>query len=1319
MDTSQCLTDEFLVGLIDGPLEPDERSRAYLHMAKCAQCREVVAVLLRDERHPPSNELLAVPLEAAGWTPPDAFDEFRMVQPLGRGSMGVVYLAHDLELDRQVAVKFIATARPDARARKRFQNEARAIARLQHPNVVTVYRVGEVQGLPYIVSEYLVGKSLLQMEAPLPWRRVLSLGIGLARGLAAAHRQGVLHRDLKPANIFLTSAEEVKLLDFGLAELINAGDSSSSRGARAIAGTPFYMAPELFQEAPATPQSDLYSLGLVLYELCAGWLSLTQGELFRRGPRPEEQRGAREPAPLGRAVSTPPLSQHVPGIDLDFASIIDRCLSAEPEKRFASAEALCAELERLLIPSEHFTRNPYRGLAPFEAEHRGLFFGRDAEIRAVLERLRRQPLVLVAGDSGVGKSSLCRAGIIPRVAQGALDERRNFRCRTLEPGRWPLAALAAALAPVLGCTEMELKDRFTATPQWLGSALRAAHEEGRGLLLCVDQLEELITLAEPAQAASFASLMGELALPSSGVRVLLAVRGDFLTRIGALPGLGDRIEQALYLLRPLSPEGARAAITGPARSFGVAFESEQLLQALIEATAREAGSLPLLQFTLAELWERRDRARACITREELDKIGGVAGALSRHADEVLARLERAGQQVARRLFGLLITAEGTRCERSEEELASTSQEVEPVLRVLVAGRLLYARAVEGRTSYEIAHEALITHWSTMRRWLDEDAGQRALRQRVEVSSTEWERSGRAADLLWRGRQLDETRGLDMTSLGVREQRFLKASQRAVRLQRLGRGLTALLFLLGIGGFYLGMRLNAAMETRVFVQKRMEEARTAHSQARLRDFLASQGREGALTLFSAGLPADSEQMREFWSLAEVEWDRALEEFREANDHYVVSARALESAISRSPDHPEARKLLLQNLRERLELAERFHREDERARLMEDFERLAAQDPTQLDWLHAPAELSLVTEPPDARVEISRYVGDRGRLRKEPVVGQAPPGATPIQRWMLPPGSYHLRIIHQDYVPIDLPLLLERGRTERVKLVLPAHVPEGYVYIPPGCFLSGTSDPELVRVGAMESAPLHRVCHEKGYLIGRHEVTLGDWIAYLSSLDKEKGKEPRRILMNPASNSSGRTFKLEQLADGTWTLTFARAGEQPLRVRAGEPFRYPGRAPQHAQDWLRFPLADVSARDVEGYLAWLDDKKLKGARLCSEWEWTRAARGADNRRFPHGDQLSQYEANIDTTYGRNDRTYGPDEVGSHPGSVSPFGLHDMAGNVLEMTHAGTARPEATAIVQRGGAWYYPALYASIASLQPSTPEHRDVRVGLRVCASLQDP
>ncbi|WP_329729484.1 bifunctional serine/threonine-protein kinase/formylglycine-generating enzyme family protein [Archangium sp.] len=1284
---SQCLTDELLAGLLEGRLSGEELSRAHHHTAECPSCRELLVTLVRGARSPSNavnlshSETPHGPL-ATDWSPPTEFDEFQLERPLGRGAMGVIYLAHDRELDRRVAVKFIAAARPHSRLREHFQTEARAIARLQHPNVVTVFRVGEVEGHPYIVSEYLAGQSVEELTAPLPWRRVLGLGIGLARGLAAAHRQGVLHRDLKPANIFLTLEGEVKLLDFGLAELVEEEGAGRPGSMRRPVGTPRYMAPELFRGAPATPRSDIYSLGLVLHELCTG---------------PLPQRPCLEPPGHGGG---PRLTPSVPGIDPDFAALLERCLRVEPEERFASAEALRDALERLREPEVLTQGNPYRGLAPFEAEHRALFFGRDADIRAVLERLRRHPLVLVAGDSGVGKSSLCRAGILPRVARGALDEYRDFTALTLEPGRRPLAALAAALAPVLGQPEAELHARLSGAPGELGPALRAAHQEGRGLLLFVDQLEELVTLSEPAQAERFASLLGELALPSAGVRVLLAARGDFLLRLAALPGLGGEVERALYLLRPLTPQGVREAIVGPARGRGVVFESEALLQTLVEAAARSAGSLPLLQFTLAELWERRDAVRSCITQAALDEMGGVAGALSRHADGVLSRLSRSSRQEAHRLLCLLITAEGTRGQRSEEELTAGSDEARATLRALIEGRLLHTRTTGDQVSHEIAHEALISSWGTLRQWLDEDAGLRALRQRLETAGAEWERLGRAPDLLWRKRQLEEARTLDTTSLGTREQDFLRASRRAVRRQKLRRWSAGLLLVLLMAGLYGGPRLRTHLETQRFVSARMAVARNAHDLGRKLGRSASARRDEALALF------DATSTSERRLLAETKWAGALDELTRADAAFDEAEQALNELLERA--HEDARPPLLRLTYERLLLAERFHRTDERARLEKRFRRLAAGNTAWLQRLEAPAGLAVETRPSGVDVELTRYVDDGGRLRREAVPG-APPGQTPLAWKGLPAGSYQLRFTREGHAPVELPVLLTRGRLEKLRLELPSRVPDGYVYIPPGCSLTGSAEPELVRK-FMGSAPLHPRCLEQGYLIGRTEVTLGDWLAYLDgSLDEAR---QRRVLAE-IRKDMGEAFTPRKRPDGSWSFSLQLESKEVLTAREGEPIRYPGRRHRREQDWRRFPLTGVNLADVEGYLQWLDHSgKLPGARLCSELEWTRAARGADDRKHPHGNHFQKDDDNIDETYDRQENAMGPDEVDAHPASVSPFGLLGMAGNVMEMTRAMT--PDSQGPLLRGGAWYYSEVGTLIANRQAITPATRDSRVGVRVCA-----
>ena len=193
---------------------------------------------------------------SSGWAPPQKLGEYTLVRPLGRGGMGHVWLAHDDLLDRYVALKVIDAADPLPEQRERFLQEARAAARLSHPNVLAVYRVGELGKTPYIVAELVPGDSLDRLPRPLPWRRVAELGVGLARGLAAAHRVGVLHRDLKPSNAILTEDGTVKIVDFGLAKLLG-GPSLAAGSSPAFTSMP----PTLPPIAPAAALAPTVAAG--------------------------------------------------------------------------------------------------------------------------------------------------------------------------------------------------------------------------------------------------------------------------------------------------------------------------------------------------------------------------------------------------------------------------------------------------------------------------------------------------------------------------------------------------------------------------------------------------------------------------------------------------------------------------------------------------------------------------------------------------------------------------------------------------------------------------------------------------------------------------------------------------------------------------------------------------------------------------------------------------------------------------------------------------------------------------------------------------
>lgn len=276
--------------------------------------------------------------------PGTSLGPYTIVGPLGRGGMGEVYRARDTRLGREVAVKVLPpTLAGSPPGLERFEREARAVAAINHPNIVALHDVGSAAGVSYAVTELLDGQTLrdlLRADGPLPPRRALETAAQIARGLAAAHERGIVHRDLKPENVFVTRDGRVKILDFGIA----ARDESlaAARDAETVArtepgfllGTVGYMAPEQIRGDPISARADLFALGVLVHELVTGV------NPFRRDT----------PADTMSAVlreSAPPLAAAVAGMPRAAARLVDRCLEKRPEDRPQSALDLAFALEAL------------------------------------------------------------------------------------------------------------------------------------------------------------------------------------------------------------------------------------------------------------------------------------------------------------------------------------------------------------------------------------------------------------------------------------------------------------------------------------------------------------------------------------------------------------------------------------------------------------------------------------------------------------------------------------------------------------------------------------------------------------------------------------------------------------------------------------------------------------------------------------------------------------------------------------------------------------------------------------------------------------
>jgi serine/threonine protein kinase len=349
--TTGCLDDSTLIAYSEGRLSSPEWQQLRAHVNGCALCFVLLTEAARAARSSAHADTLSISRQrAVPWEPPAIVDELRIEERIGRGSGGQVFRAVDTRLDRPVAIKFLAVE-PGGSERERFALEARALARLSHPNVVTVHRAGEVAGRPFLVSELVRGRSLNHVAKPLPWQQVLDIGIGLVRGLVAAHRAGVLHRDIKPANAILGDDGTVKLLDFGLAKLIEGGamagpltsatdspvpalprDASPTLTTTgAVVGTPLYMAPEAWLGEAPTPQTDIYSMGALLYELLLGVPPHIGGRL----------------SDVRRQALAGDVRVRAPDMPAPLVAVLAQCLRRDPAARYASAEALLAALEAI------------------------------------------------------------------------------------------------------------------------------------------------------------------------------------------------------------------------------------------------------------------------------------------------------------------------------------------------------------------------------------------------------------------------------------------------------------------------------------------------------------------------------------------------------------------------------------------------------------------------------------------------------------------------------------------------------------------------------------------------------------------------------------------------------------------------------------------------------------------------------------------------------------------------------------------------------------------------------------------------------------
>jgi tetratricopeptide (TPR) repeat protein len=660
----RCLTENTVVELVEDLLAAGEKERVHDHLGQCGRCRELVSAMARLVRpdgsgaaHDSSRQGLA----AAGWLPRgSSVDRYVVLEQVGAGSAGTVYAAYDPDLDRRVALKLLRTpaeiagasediARTNGEGRRAILlREARAMARLSHPNVVTVHDVGLADGAIFVAMEFVAGHTLREWREARErsWPEIRDVFLAAARGLAAAHRAGLVHRDFKPDNVLIGEDGRVLVTDFGLARLVeqvedDATAADAEPGALrmtrtgAIVGTPAYMAPEQLRGEAADALSDQFSF-------CAALFEAIHGERPFDGRSIEELRDA---VVEGRRRPVSPRK----GLPAAVPRALERGLAADPAARFASMDDLCAELagrprhRRWLALAGVAALVIAAGAAalwPGSSEQQ-ICTGAAAHLAGIWNDGRRRAIggafaatrvgyagatwkrvdALIDGYTGrwiAGHTVACRATrVLGEQSEAALD----LRMQCLASRRRELGALVDVLAAP-DATVVE-------------KAVQAAS-----------------SLRPVADCADLDALAGPVPPPSDPARVArLEALADELASASALRGTG-RWRDALELARPLVAK-ARELAHPP-------FLAEVLL--LVGALENATGDAPAADRTLREASlaaeSGRDdavRARALIDRAKVivtpDRV--------EQASELAAQAEAiAGRLHDRRLNGELHRALG-------------------------------------------------------------------------------------------------------------------------------------------------------------------------------------------------------------------------------------------------------------------------------------------------------------------------------------------------------------------------------------------------------------------------------------------------------------------------------------------------------------------------------------------------------------------------------------------------------------------------------------------------------------------------------------
>jgi WD40 repeat protein/DNA-binding SARP family transcriptional activator len=649
---------------------------------------------------------------------------YRLLEKIDEGPTGVVFRAIQPHVERDVAVKIFHEANAGApEFVRRFDPDAQAIAALEHPHIAPIYDYWREPGRAYIVSRYLRGGSLRAIE----------------------ERGEPLERDRA-----LRVVEQISLaLAFAHRQGVSHGNVGSSNILFDLEGNAYLGDFLIGSGPPLEPEEDVRGLALLVKRLLPNETSIS--ELAER-------------AALG---------------------------SGELEAK-AFGEAARAALEPTamvpLVRAEE--RNPYKGLRAFTEADALDFFGREQLTRRLITRLGEtgpgSRFLAVVGPSGGGKSSVVRAGLVPAIRHQALGGLEDPFVAEMFPGAHPLEELEASLLRIAVKPVSRLHERLDSGSRGLLEAVDLVAPGQAEVVLVVDQFEEVFTLTtdERERGQFLEALRVAAADRESRLRVIVTLRADFYDRPLVYPRFGELLAERTEAVPPLTPDELEQAIRGPAERVGVRAEPG-LVAEMIADVAHQPGALPLLQYALTELFERRDEDRLTLTAYQ--ELGGITGALSARAERIFEATDQQGRRATKQTFLRLVTlGEGRqdtrrRVARSELDALDVDQEaIDVVVDTFGRHRLLtFDREPSTREpTVEIAHEALLSAWGRLRTWIDDARGDLRQERGLARATAEWRGSERDPSFLLRGARLDQLETWAATTdlaIGRSERAYLKAS----------------------------------------------------------------------------------------------------------------------------------------------------------------------------------------------------------------------------------------------------------------------------------------------------------------------------------------------------------------------------------------------------------------------------------------------------------------------------------------------------------------------------------------------------------------